>query len=86
MTIQQLNDKLTKELIKFLQKKNHYNTGTLAKSIGFASTISNKGELELKLNAKEYIQYLDDGDFLDEFFESNEFQSIMYDWYNDNLI
>lgn len=86
MTINELNSKLTKELIKYLHKTDHINTGRLVKSISFNTSIGTDGDLELNLDTLDYIQYLDDGKFLDDFFSTTEFQNIMFEWYNDNLI
>lgn len=83
MKLSELNNRLTISLQDFIKKENHYNTGTLSKSIRFTSTIKPDGDLDIKLKGKEYIQYLDDGKFLDNFYNSSDFLDIIYDWYFD---
>jgi len=67
MTLSDLNIGLTNLLKDYVKDTSHNETGTLYNSIRFECTDSNG--LEIKLNAVEYIQYLDDGDFLKNFFE-----------------
>lgn len=87
MTIQQLNSKLTDALIRFLNKQGHNATGTLERSIDFSSELdSNDNLTNVNFNAKEYIQFLDDGEFLDDFFSTKEFKDIMIEWYQDNIL
>lgn len=64
MTQQQLNNSLTSQLKDFLRKRKHIESGDLYKSI----KVSSDANLNFKLNAYEYIQYLDDGTFLSDFF------------------
>ncbi len=66
MTITQLNSKLTSSLKKFIKNEKFVDSGDLYKSIKFNCTYTN--ELNIKLNSKEYIQYLDNGDLLNNFF------------------
>jgi hypothetical protein len=66
MTVAQLNSKLTSSLKKFIKNEKFVDSGDLYKSIKFNCTYTN--ELNIKLNSKEYIQYLDNGDLLNNFF------------------
>ena len=64
MTQVQLNNQLTSQLKAFLKQRNHIGSGKLYKSI----KITSDSNLNFKLNAYEYIQYLDEGTFLTDFF------------------
>lgn len=71
------------EFTKLLQNKikqdGYYSSGKLYNSIKF--TINNN--YELSLNALEYIQYLDDGKFLDDFYNSTEFITLYQQFINE---
>jgi hypothetical protein len=64
MTQVQLNNQLTIQLKAFLKQRNHISSGNLYKSI----KITSDSNLNFKLNAYEYIQFLDEGTFLTDFF------------------
>ena len=64
MTQVQLNSQLTSQLKAFLKQRNHIDSTKLYKSI----KITSDSNLNFKLNAYEYIQYLDEGTFLTDFF------------------
>lgn len=66
MTITQLNNKLTSSLKKFIKTEKFVDSGDLYKSIKFNCTYTN--ELNISVKALEYIQYLDNGDLLNNFF------------------
>jgi myo-inositol-1-phosphate synthase len=55
-----------------IKQEGYYSSGKLYNSIKF--NINNN--YELVLNSLEYIQYLDDGKFLEDFYESNEFVEV----------
>jgi hypothetical protein len=85
MTIQQLNKKLTTELKVFIKKEDLYKTGKLYKSIKFNCIYKNL-DLDIKLDAKEYIQYVEKGDLLQKFFALDKTKEILQEFYADNII
>lgn len=77
MTINELNSQLTLALKEYIKSSHHYETGALYKSIKFTcSDIPTKG-LDIKFNAMEYINYLDDGEFINTFFSSTKVVNIL---------
>lgn len=74
-------DKLLKDYIK---KEGYYDSGNLYKSIKF--TVSDKnGTPKISLEANDYIQYLDNGMFLDNFFEQSNVQQIIAEYMVDSI-
>ena len=73
MTTQEFNKKADALLINFIKNNGYVNSGSLISSIKFSSTQTSNGNFNIKLSANDYIQYLEDGKFLDRFFESKEF-------------
>jgi len=69
MTIGELNYQLTQALKTYVKSSNHNDTGRLYNSIQFKCTTTNG--LTIKFDAMEYIHYLDDGDFINNFFEQS---------------
>ena len=84
MSTQELEKKLTNELIRFIKSEGHVESGTLIKSISFQVTLSNFA-VDIKLKAKEYIQYLDNGNLLDRFFEQKTVIQLIEEFYSDMI-
>jgi hypothetical protein len=76
MTVADLNNDLTQAFKRFIQISNHKKTGRLYNSIKFTCTNVDH-VLQIKFKAMEYVQYLEDGDFIDEFFDLNSTLTII---------
>lgn len=63
----------------YIKSTGHNKTGALSNSISFNVTY-NSGVLDMGLKAKEYILFLDDGKFIDDFFESSSVKSAISDF------
>lgn len=85
MDINDLNNDLTQKLKDFLALRDHIDTGDLYASINFTSTYINDN-LNIDLEALEYIDYLDEGFFLDDFFDLESTLDVIADFYIDNLL
>lgn len=64
--LKKLSNKFEQDLINKLNSKGHNKTGKLEKSIHFSFNESG-GDYTIELSCLEYIKYLDDGKFLDDF-------------------
>lgn len=80
MTTTELENRLTNNLKNYLKQKNHYGSGKLFKSIKF--TVTDNGNFDIKLVAEEYIQYLDNGKFLDSFFQLNSTTELFEEYFS----
>lgn len=67
MTLQQLNTKLSANLRTYIRVLDHIDTGDLYKSIKFNCTYDT--QLNIKLKSMSYIVYLDEGEFIYDFFK-----------------
>jgi hypothetical protein len=85
MTSSELNSQLTLALKNYIRFKGHNETGALYNSIKFKSKNQPIGGLEITLTANEYIQYLDKGDFVDNFFGLDSTLNIIGDFIADDL-
>lgn len=72
MTNIELQNELDKALQQKLKSRNHIESGSLYNSINFTVTETADGP-KVQLQANDYIQYLDKGKFLKDFFESDAF-------------
>jgi hypothetical protein len=81
MTDVQLKKDLDALLRSYLKKRGHIESGSLYKSINF--NVINK---KISLEANDYIQYLDDGNFLTLFFKSNAFIDLIGDYVSDEIV
>lgn len=79
MTIQELNVNLTDELKGFIRERDHIISGDLLNSIRFKCSYY-KGVLRLKFDAMFYIKYLEDGEFVGEFFERSNTRTYIRDF------
>lgn len=68
MTTQELSNKLTSSLKDFIKARGYIDSGKLYDSIKFSVTDNPSTGLDIKLDAEEYIIYLDKGTLLDDFF------------------
>lgn len=84
MTIQQLNNNLTQLLKKEIRAKKHVKSGKLLSSISFNCTDDNGG-VRIKLETAEYILYLEDGKFWDNFVNSDDVAEEIATYIQDNL-
>lgn len=83
MTLQELNNELTKALKSYI-KSTHYKSGALYNSIKFNCT--DKDGLKIKFNSMEYIYELDNGNFVNNFFELDSTINIITEYLSDTLI
>lgn len=81
MTDSQLKIELDNLLRVELKVNNYYKTGALYKSINFIVNDKN-----IRLECKEYIKYLDSGTFLNRFFNSNKFLSVIGDYMSSEIV
>jgi len=72
MTISILNQKLTAAMKSYIKASSHVASGKLLNSIKFKCT--DNGELEISFNAMDYIYYLDNGDFINNFLHEHDVQ------------
>lgn len=70
MTAQDLSNKLTSLLKSYIKSRGYVSSGKLVDSIKF--TITPPPNFDIKLEAEEYIQYLDKGKLLDNFLSTQE--------------
>lgn len=63
----------------------HNKSGKLSQSISFNVTFKND-KLDLGLKAKEYLLYLDDGKFVQDFFEKREVLDLLAEFIGDDLL
>lgn len=84
MTVTELNSKLTRELKAFIKQEGFYDSGTLYKSIKFNCTYRNL-ELKIKFKSQEYVQYLDEGDFLNDFFKKDDVIDLLSEFYSSQI-
>lgn len=66
-------ENLLKERIRV---EDYIDTGALLESIQFKLEETSTG-ISIELGANDYIQYLDNGKFIEEFFNSSQFESLM---------
>lgn len=84
MTINNLNNKLERLLMNFIESEDHIDTGALYRSIEFNCVFVNN-KLSIDFNSEDYIVYLEDGDFVDRFFELPEVLDAIGDFYANNI-
>lgn len=89
MTTQELSNKLTSALKDYLKSRGYIDSGALYNSIKFIVIDNPSTGLDVKLDAEEYIKYLDDGKLLDKFFALDSVGAILsqyIDEYISNMI
>lgn len=80
-----INKELNNLMVEYLKKTGHYKTGSLARSITFNARITDSGEIDLGFRANEYILFLDDGKFVDNFFALPTTKSVISNWIVENI-
>ena len=80
-----INQELNKLMVEYLKITGHYKTGSLARSIMFNARITDSGEIDLGFSAKEYILFLDDGKFVDNFFALPTTKALISNWIVENI-
>lgn len=68
MTLSELNSSLTKDLKAYIKIRGYVDSGNLLKSVKFKCSFKDSS-LKIKLNAADYIVYLEDGELLNNFYE-----------------
>lgn len=71
-------NQLTNLLKEQIISNDYVNSGSLLDSVNFISEITAQG-LSIQLEANDYIKYLDNGRFIEDFFNSSEVNQIMED-------
>lgn len=84
MTLDELNNRLRDLLKDFIESEDHIDTGALYRSIEFNCEFRNN-ELDMKFSSEEYIVYLEQGTFVDRFFDLPEVLDAIGDFYVDNI-
>jgi len=80
MTIQDLNFKLEALMHNIIKAGDYYKSGGLFNSIKFHCSFEN-GDLKIRYDAFEYIQYINNGWIVDTFNNSMELKSIIEQFY-----
>ncbi len=84
MTIQKLNKELSRLLKDFIESEDHIDTGALYRSIKFDCSFDGK-ELDMTFSSEDYIVYLEQGDFVNRFFDLPEVLGVIGDFYVENI-
>lgn len=84
MNIKELNRELSKLLKDFIEKEDHIDTGALYRSIKFTCDFKDN-ELDISFSSEEYIVYLEEGKFVDRFFDLRDVLDVIGEFYEDNL-
>ncbi len=84
MTIQKLNKELSRLLKDFIESEDHIDTGALYRSIKFDCSFDGK-ELDMTFSSEDYIVYLEQGDFVNRFFDLPEVLDVIGDFYVENI-
>jgi len=85
--IKEICTKLTTDMKSYIKEKGHEGKGKLSASIEF-SFVKEVDKFVIKLSANKYIQYLDGGDFIKEFYKikKKEIQDMLKDSLNKDII
>ena len=75
MNINELNNNLTVLLKEYIMNKGYYNTGALYSSIKF-NCVFIDNEFKINLLSKDYINFINDGKFIDSFYMLEKVQVI----------
>ena len=84
MTVQELNNKLTKALKDFIKQEGLFSSGKLYRSIRFKCTFTNF-KLDIKFDSLEYILYLENGRVVEKFFDLDSTTRIIEDFYSSQI-
>lgn len=80
-----INQELNNLMKEYLKRTGHYKTGSLARSITFNARITDSGDIDLGFRANEYILFLDDGKFVDNFFALPTTKAVISNWIVENI-
>jgi len=83
MTLGELNSKLNASLKKYIKDRKHIRTGKLYNSVSFQC--SDTDTLHIHFSAMFYIQYLENRQFVDNYFETQEFNDIVAEYTVESL-
>ena len=78
MNNRELEVYLTSELKRYIKDKGYVSSGDLYNSIQFR--VTNTPELKIDLDSEPYINYLEKGKLLDNFFQKEEIQNAILDY------
>ena len=81
MTIQDLSNRMTIALKEYISSSKHNKTGEMLNSI----QVTANDAFDFNINSVDYILYLDNGDFLPNFFQLDSTISIMEEYYTYDL-
>jgi hypothetical protein len=84
MNLAQLNRRLKKIMKDFIKDEDHIDTGALYRSIRLKLRFT-KNKLDIKFSSKDYIVYLEEGNFVKRYFELNDVNEAISDFYVENL-
>lgn len=79
MKLSDLNTALERHLKDYVKQQGYVDSGKLLKSIKFKSTNTNY-VLDVKLVAEDYIEYLDEGNFLNKFFAQDKVLNLITEY------
>ena len=85
MTIQEFNTQMTQELKSFIKSEGYVSSGKLVNSINFKSTFIDN-QLDIKFDAMEYINYLDDGNLIRNFLAQQKIFNMIQSVYSSNIV
>lgn len=81
MTIKQLNTSMTKLMKEFIKKEDKVSSGSLYESIKFNCTFNKKTfDIDIKFKSNEYILYLEDGKFIQDFLSESKTEQLIADF------
>lgn len=80
-----INQELNKLMIEYIKSTGHNKSGALVRSISFDAKIDSQGSLDLGFKANDYILFLDNGKFVDRFFEQNIVKAVIANFITDSL-
>lgn len=78
MTTQQLESNLTDDLKDYLKSQGHVKTGKLMNSIKV--NVTDAGKFKMTVVGLEYLEFLDEGGFVQSFFDLGSTISLMEDY------
>ena len=79
MTITELNRRLDDNLRKYITDRDHVITGSLRDSVMFDCEITQDG-FQMKFSSNFYIKFLEEGNFVDDFFQLQSTNDIITDF------
>jgi len=80
-----INQELNKLMVEYIKRTGHNKTGSLARSIQFNAKISSDGGIDLGLTANDYVLFLDEGRFIDNFLSQGSVKALISNFIVDSL-